>query len=100
MESVIGASWQVGLGEAKKIVPRECRVGVSRNSVGSSRRWLPEKNRFNSTRWKKKRRSAIDFGQKEKLDRNISFSRIARPKGSTPRFRVQALPSGISTSGN
>jgi immune inhibitor A len=32
--------------------------------------------------------------------RNISFWRIVRPKVSTPRFPVQALPSGISTSGN
>ena len=38
--------------------------------------------------------------QKEQPGRNISFSRIVRPKVSTPRFRVQALPSGISTSGN
>src|SRR5437867_21658 len=100
MESVIGASWQVDLGEAKEIVPRACRVGVSRNSVGSNRRWLPEKNRFNSTRWKKKRPSATDFGQKEQRGRNIFFSKIVRPKVSMPRFRVQALPSGISTSGN
>src|SRR5437773_8142239 len=100
MVSGIGASWQAGLGEAKGIVPRACRVGVSRNSVGSNRRWLPEKNRFNSTRWKKKRPSATDFGQKEQLGRNISFSRIVRPKVSMPRFLVQVLPSGISTSGN
>src|SRR5215216_3327108 len=82
MESVIGASWQAGLGEAKEIVLRECRAGVSRNSVGSSRRWLPEKNRFNSTHWKKKRRSATEFGQKEQRGRNTSWWRIVRPKVS------------------
>src|SRR5947199_7669749 len=80
MESVVGALWQPGPGEAKEIVPRDCRAGVSRNSVGSSRRWLPEKNRFNSTRWKRKRPSAIDFGQKEQAGRNIYYSRITRPK--------------------
>src|SRR5205823_9264719 len=100
MESVIGASWQAGPGEAKEIVPRECRVGVSRNSVGSNRRWLPKKNPSNSILWEKKRPSATDFGQKEQSGRNISFSRIVRPKVSTPRFLVQVLPSGISTSGN
>src|SRR5437899_6865560 len=98
MESVIGALWQVGLGETKEIVPRACRVGVSRNSVGSNRRWwLPEKIRCNSIRWKKKRPSATDSGQKEQLGRNISFSRIVRPKISMVRFRAQASLSGIST---
>src|SRR5439155_1486979 len=101
MESVIGALWQVGLGEAKEIVPRVCRVGVSRNSVGSNRRWcLSEKNRYNSILWKEKRPSATDFGQKEQLGRNISFSRIVRPKVSMVRFRAQASLSGISTSGS
>src|SRR5947207_10242070 len=100
MESVIGALWQVDLGETKEIVPRACRVGVSRNSVGSNRRWLPEKNRCNSIRWKEKRPSATDSGHKKQLGRNISFSRIVRPKASMLRFRVQALLSGISTSGS
>src|SRR5439155_10885514 len=100
MESVIGALWQVGLGEAKEIVPCECRVGVSRNSVGSNRRWLPKNNRCNSIRWKKKPPSATDFGQKEQLGRNISFSRIVRPQVSMPRFRAQASLSGTLTSGS
>src|ERR1043166_6854707 len=100
MESVIGASWQAARGEGKEITPREFRVGVYGNLVGSSRRPLPEKNQFDLTPWKKKRPSAIGFGQKEQLGRNISFWRIVRPKVSTPRFRVQVLPSGISTSAN
>src|SRR5437899_12352546 len=80
MESVIGALWQVGLGEAEEIVPRACRVGVSGNSVGSNRRWwLPEKIRCNSIRCTKKRPSAADCGQKEEVGRNITFSRIDMP---------------------
>src|ERR671931_1084180 len=82
MESVIGASWPVGLGEAKEIDPRACRVGVSRNSVGLNRRSLPKKQCCNSIRSKKKRPSAIASGQKEPLGRNTSFSRIVRPKVS------------------
>src|SRR5438046_756412 len=101
MESVIGALWQVDLGETKETVPRVCRVGVSRNSVGSNPRWcLPEKDRYNLILWKEKRPSAIDFGQKEQLGRNISFSRIVRPQVSMPRFRAQASLSGTSMSGS
>src|SRR3982751_902678 len=73
MELVIGASWQAGLGEAKEIFPPACRVGASRNWVGSIRRWSAEKKRCTSIRWKKKRPSAIEFGQKEQSGRNISF---------------------------
>src|SRR4029453_9501324 len=101
MESVIGALWQVDLGETKEIVPCGCRVGVSLNSVGSNRRWwLPEKNRYNSILWKEEKPSATDSGQKEQLGRNISFSRIVRPQVSMRRFRAQASLSGISTSGS
>src|SRR5436190_8210962 len=100
MASVTGALWPVDLGEAKEIVPHACRVGACQNSAGSIRRWSAEKKRCTSIRWKKKRPSAIDFGQKEQPGRNISFSRTDRPKVSTPHFRDQDLPSGISTSGN
>src|SRR5205823_3552320 len=87
MESVIGASWQVDLGETKESVPRACHVGVSQNSVGSNRRWLPKKNRCNSIRWRKKRPSAIDSGQKEQLGRNISFSSSAYKYRDERRYR-------------